>query len=234
MPPDFSRLYRDLGLQPDCSLDAFRRAYRVLVSRQHPDRPAVRSDGAGALALSELIALHDQALQFHRQHGRLPGAPLPVVTGPSATGSGVLAEALHPRGTDTAKAMPKDAAPAAQGAHRQAWLAVGVLVLIAIGVSQPQGPARMPRGAGATPAAVLGDEGAAPHALAIGMDADTARSIQGEPMRVSGGEWEYGPSWLRFERGALVDWYSSPLRPLKVPTPDAPEPPPRAAASDAP
>jgi hypothetical protein len=54
--------------------------------------------------------------------------------------------------------------------------------------------------------------------LEIGMDAESVREIQGEPMQRDGTEWIYGPSWLRFERGRLVDWYSSPLHALKTAT----------------
>src|SRR3546814_13650073 len=55
--------------------------------------------------------------------------------------------------------------------------------------------------------------------LELGMDTETVRAIQGEPMRINGGTWEYGPSWLRFEHGELVDWYSSPLHRLKTRSP---------------
>src|SRR5690606_32644145 len=60
--------------------------------------------------------------------------------------------------------------------------------------------------------------GETPIRLQIGMDEDTVRAIQGDPMQWSGAEWIYGPSWLRFEDGHLVDWYSSPLHPLATRT----------------
>jgi hypothetical protein len=52
--------------------------------------------------------------------------------------------------------------------------------------------------------------------IALGATAQQVREIHGEP--VSGWEqrWEYGPSWIAFRCGVVVDWYSSPLRPLKV------------------
>jgi hypothetical protein len=54
--------------------------------------------------------------------------------------------------------------------------------------------------------------------LEIGMDTETVRRIQGEPLQQEGSQWIYGPSWLYFERGRLADWYSSPLYPLKTAT----------------
>ena len=52
----------------------------------------------------------------------------------------------------------------------------------------------------------------------LGMDRDTVAGFLGEPVARDAADlrWVYGPSWLRFECGRLVDWYSSPLRPLRV------------------
>lgn len=50
------------------------------------------------------------------------------------------------------------------------------------------------------------------------MDTDVVRAIQGEPVIGGTDHWEYGPSWIRFENGKVVDWYSSPLNPLKTTT----------------
>ncbi|QOW18807.1 J domain-containing protein [Lysobacter ciconiae] len=52
--------------------------------------------------------------------------------------------------------------------------------------------------------------------LEPGMDTASVILIQGKPLAVNGNRWDYGPSWLRFEDGQLVDWYNSPLHPLKV------------------
>jgi hypothetical protein len=54
--------------------------------------------------------------------------------------------------------------------------------------------------------------------LEIGMDMQAVRQIQGEPAQQEGSRWFYGPSWLYFEDDHLVDWYSSPLYPLKTAT----------------
>lgn len=51
-------------------------------------------------------------------------------------------------------------------------------------------------------------------ALSRGLSRDEVRSMLGDPLSVQGDRWEYGPSWVRFEDGQVVDWYSSPLHSL--------------------
>jgi hypothetical protein len=54
--------------------------------------------------------------------------------------------------------------------------------------------------------------------LALGMTPENVRAIEGEPTLIRDDRWEYGPSWIRFENGEVVDWYSSPLQSLRTPT----------------
>jgi hypothetical protein len=61
------------------------------------------------------------------------------------------------------------------------------------------------------------DDAALPGArrLKIGMEMTDVARIEDEPVTHDDQRWDYGPSWIEFERGKVVDWYSSPLRPLK-------------------
>src|SRR5690606_31638320 len=68
---DFIALYSELGLEPDCSVDAFRLAYRRRVADLHPDRVGA----SGEDELKSLNLRYAAALEFHRHYGRLPGAP---------------------------------------------------------------------------------------------------------------------------------------------------------------
>lgn len=82
MSQDFALLYSQLGLQPGCSLEDLKRAYRVRVGELHPDRHGDNdaSSEAHLAELTELTALYSGAVRFHRIHGRLPGeAPKVVV-----------------------------------------------------------------------------------------------------------------------------------------------------------
>lgn len=141
---DFLALYRELGIDPTCSPEAFKHAYRRRVSELHPDRG---SEGhAGEEALKVLNLGYAAALEFFQAHGRFPGAP--------------PAPAAAPDADDTA--------------------------------------------AGAVPA------------LWIGMSAREALDALGTPTDTTedGRLWHYGPSWIRLSCREVVDWYSSPLKPL--------------------
>ena len=43
-------------------------------------------------------------------------------------------------------------------------------------------------------------------------------AMLGEPAgrELGGTHWLYGPSWVRFECSQVIDWYSSPLEPLRA------------------
>jgi len=211
--PDYNRLYLELDLRPDCSVDDLRHAYRRHVAGLHPDRGDHdrRRDG-GSLPLSDLNALYDEATRFHKRYGRLPGAPQPL----PARGPVHAAAAAAPAPSGVAVTP----APTTGGSGRRVWLALVLVATVAaalvLGSPEPAGTTATPEGATAMPVAPDPTSPARPSHLALGMDADTVLAIQGAPMRRSDVEWTYGPSWLRFERGKLVDWYSSRLRPLRT------------------
>lgn len=75
MTPDFSLVYSQLDLPPDCSLEEFRSAYMRRIAELHPDRRG--SDPASAEAqatLRELVSTYVAVTRFHRRYGRMPGA----------------------------------------------------------------------------------------------------------------------------------------------------------------
>ncbi|MFT3761942.1 MAG: hypothetical protein QM761_04860 [Pseudoxanthomonas sp.] len=174
----------------------------------HPDRrPQNAADSGNDMPLSELTALYDQALQFHRRHGRLPGAPPP---------RHAFAE------TDRLSARQAVSKDRAQSPGRLHGSRLILVVLLATGVylilggtpekqPQPQPPVPLPsEPMPAEPDPLL-------RQLEIGMDMDTVMAIQGRPTNMRERVWEYGPSWIRFENGRAVEWYSSPLQRLKAP-----------------
>lgn len=213
MTIDFSQLYAELGLDPDCSLEAFQRAYRQRLSERHPDRIHNAPTAPDALPLSDLIALHSSAIAFHREHGRLPG------------GSAVTA-ALHVPHVRQAPADPIEADDDRSTTTR--WVLAMLLLAGSLLVGVMHEHAQPLPGTNTAVGAVLEESRLVPShealdgPLELGMDTQTVRAIQGEPMRINGGTWEYGPSWLRFEHGELVDWYSSPLHSLKTRSPSPP------------
>ncbi len=75
MEPDFSLLYSELGLPPDCSLEEFKCAYRRRIAELHPDRKGADPPSTEAqAALPALISTYVAVNRFHSRYGRMPGA----------------------------------------------------------------------------------------------------------------------------------------------------------------
>lgn len=209
---DFLDLYKILGLSAGCDLAEFKQAYRRRVSVLHPDRRGNggRNDAIAAERLQQLTALYGAAMEFERQHGRLPGAK------PVRQPEDVAARAPAPR-------------PLATPAPRRSRRLVVVLAALAAFVwllwdsawlpwNEPSGPlaaeSQPDASANGTPAERM--TATSPSMLELGMDTDAVRALQGDPVIGGADHWEYGPSWIRFENGKVVDWYSSPLNPLRT------------------
>lgn len=74
MKPDFSLLYSELDLPPDCSLEEFQCAYRRRIAELHPDRTGIHPPSPEAqAALPALISTYVAVNRFHRRYGRMPG-----------------------------------------------------------------------------------------------------------------------------------------------------------------
>lgn len=249
MSADFLQLYLELGIDAGCTPEEFRHACRRRIAEMHPDKHPDRDapDRHAELPLDELLALYARAMQFHERYGRLPGArsPSPWRAAPSTeTGDGAgvppacavattqLAMPTFRAASSAPAPAPAPGAPLAPRRHRQwGYAAAGALAIAAFAYvgagSQVEtgeadadaaavGSALEPAPAGM---AASGAAGVEPDEIVIGTDPATVIDIQGRPLRMDGPQWEYGPSWLRFEEDAVVDWYSSPLHPLRTATP---------------
>lgn len=205
----FLALYRQLGLSPGCKLADFKQAYRRHVSILHPDRNDTASPEDHE-RFGRLVTQYNAAMDFHRRHGRLPGA---------AVGARSAA-------TDAPSAQPVSPSPLPPRRERVTHtprpmllviVALVVIALIAWGVG-PIGSTSGTDTAKATPEPAAADSEPTVQApqLSVGMTREDVRAIEGDPTAVHGDRWEYGPSWVRFERDTLVDWYSSPFRSLKA------------------
>jgi hypothetical protein len=216
---DFLLLYKELRLRPGCGMDEFRQAYRRRVAELHPDRVQHHLYEDAAARLSNLNAMYASAMEFHKQHGRLPGE----------------ASVYRPDPTPRPQAPPPQAAPAAPPMKRSSLLLTLLLVLAALvvgwilGAVEGEGGDDQSSAAPAVPPVTFVVDtatGPAPAAkivrIRVGMESGRVVEIEGEPVTTAKDRWEYGPSWIAFHCGEVLDWYSSPLRPLKVESMQAP------------
>jgi len=203
---DFAKLYAELGVTPDCGLDAFKQAYRRRVAGLHPDRPSTADRNPDLLITLNLG--YAAVLDFHRSQGRIPGAALPA--------AGSTPGNATPRGSASA---PSPGTPPRTGRRvpRTGVLLLPVLLLIAA-IWRWLPTFDEPAAATDAQASLSGIQAPAPPPVRLGMDRHTVAALIGEPVSRStdDSQWIYGPSWLRFECGRLADWYSSPLQPLRV------------------
>jgi hypothetical protein len=218
---DFLSLYQELGVSPDSGLAALRQAYRRRVSQIHPDRRTTPLDSTRGL--QRLNALYEAAVDFERRHGRLPGSTQTAAPRhrPPHIGRVPFIRSVKP-------------APRGRTLYMRLFL-LGIVVAITLlyvyideeKEAEPEDSDTPSLGVGAV------NTHAAPRARAtvdLGMDAREVLEIEGEPISRSQTLWEYGPSWIGFECNVVTDWYSSPMRPLKVATP---HPVPQAAEAPA-
>jgi len=212
---DFLVLFQELGLSAGCRVDELKLAFRRRVSQLHPDRVGDRVPDAES-RLQRLTATYNAALDFHRQHGRLPGYAAAARAQQSATQpheppAGAGAAAAHPK-------LPQVSIIifAVTAALLVWWLLGGPGDDEYAGEASttPTIPADASRIADISPA-----QSPAPHRLMLGMSPQDVRAIQGEPLSTGDEHWDYGPSWIAFKCGKVSDWYSSRLGPLRASTP---------------
>ncbi|MCL6714243.1 hypothetical protein M8R20_45475 [Pseudomonas sp. R2.Fl] len=233
---DFVALYNELGLDAECSMLHFKHAYRRRVMQLHPDHQRHPADVA---RLQRLNRMYAAALEFHRAHGRLPGASRPTpVSAEDGGGTPVLVDDFPPAPAPgpalafaaeqarwTRESEPANDAdeepvpePVTGFPRRRRYLLILALLALVLywwGAQKNATPSLDPAGPGDAVSPGLGTPEITSR-LAVGMDARQARRILGEPDGEHAARWDYGPSWVEFRCGRVAGWYSSPLRPLRV------------------
>ncbi len=211
---DVLKFYQAFGLEPGAGIDDLRLAYRRRVAKLHPDRYAHHDPISAKLAgeeLTRLTVLYDAGVDFHRQHGRLPGAAPVGGEAPAARPVSPSAYAPPPpsrRRTGLRTPLLVLACGAAFGAW-YAWRDADRTD--AAPYASPSAHAPSPaNGRNAPPA------GSSSPGLYIGMRAEDVVRQEGEPIERGERRWDYGPSWVMFHQGRVIEWYSSPLRPLRI------------------
>ena len=99
------------------------------------------------------------------------------------------------------------------------WLipiALAAIVILFWGVSSVTPPSNVSADNAAGDSEANSVDAPAAPMLSLGMSPENVRAIEGNPVAIRDDLWEYGPSWIRFDHGSVVDWYSSPLHSLKT------------------
>ncbi|MGV8930553.1 MAG: hypothetical protein ACOH1R_00355 [Luteimonas sp.] len=213
---DFAALYGELGLRADCSMALFKQAYRRRVRELHPDL----AHAQGSIGqLQRLNQLYAAAIDFDRAHGRLPGAPRVALARMAADPMAHATAAEEPTSRTPA---PATTTPDPTMAGSRPWLRYIVLlglvgiVLLWLPPREPSEPELQTSVSNAPSADHV--QAAQASTIGLGMDGTQVLRLQGAPLNDDDTHLDYGPSWIDLRCGKVSDWYSSPLRPLRVST----------------
>jgi hypothetical protein len=216
---DYLADYARLGLQPGCSLETLERTWRLAVRDLHPDRAVEGLDPqARSRRLHEVTAAYRRLRGFEREHGRLPGGMCRTT-----------AAAEEPHAPQAAKPDEVEGSRPTAVAPTRTPVGLGSLGMIALGGalawsawwSQKPSESELHQVVSTAPAASGLPLSAAAEAtlrqrIRIGSTEAQVERLLGQPLVTQPDLWEYGPSHVRFVRGRVVGWYSSPLKPLPV------------------
>lgn len=225
--PDFAAMYRELGLDANCSVEALRIARRRRIARLHPDLGGAEADTD---RLQRLNRAYAAAIAFHARFGRLPGAPSPGLGMPTIAAR--AEDTAAPPGSGMAPPQWRRTALLPDESHRTAGLgtmsryarvARAAMSVALVGTAVALAAAIVRQAASDAPASVSAggtretpETAIARSALAPGMDKDTVRKTLGEPLDMHAQRWHYGPSWVDFRCDRVAGWYSAPQHPLPV------------------
>lgn len=132
---DFIDLYGKLRLEPSCTLAEFKQAYRRHVAAWHPDRRrGSRADALAAARLQRLTAQYSAAMEFHRRHGRLPGAVAAprIAVVAASTEAALFDESDVPVAASTGGYTDDRFEETPLRAWRTRWLWLAALVIVAV------------------------------------------------------------------------------------------------------
>lgn len=206
---DFAALYRELGIDATCSLVELRGAWRRRVAKLHPDHGGNAEDTG---RLQRLNQRYDAALDFHARYGRMPGA---VAAGRFVDETAESSTVDTWRRTDS---VANEHPASGFGRIPRFFVAIALLAVAVLGWRIATGREKTGGHAAEHPGRIAAEAGMAAARIVPGQGKDTVRNILGEPLDMHALRWTYGPSWVEFRCDKVVDWYSSPLRPLPVST----------------
>lgn len=231
----YAECYRILEIDPSCSWDELRRAYRLQIQKWHPDKFADSSPQKTAAddKIKCITTANQQLAVYYRQHGKLPepetAAAARKLPQPEATRS-------RPANTYKSTVTSATKKPPSRSSVMP-FMAVMIIILIVFMYFAPEddfAPLQLAAKAShlsvpATSATVHDKSPAAESTvpaepvatvpeefITYGSTIGEVISIQGAPTRDEGDIWYYAESELYFENGKVIGWRHAPDSKLKT------------------
>lgn len=229
-----SALYSVLGLQPDCSWDELRKAYRRQSRQWHPDRYALPSEHKFATERMKAINhAYAELSRFHNVHGRLPSdTDLPGNEEPKSPRSPQAAARApsrpepandHPGPSWTY--APERARTKSRFSIRLTAVVVGLAVVYGYVVYHSSPSVDDPELNGIPEFSHDGDTAG----ISVGATQNQVVAAQGRPDEIHGSVWHFGNSRVFFVDGVVNGWDERPDSPLQLSTRFRPSAPARMA-----
>lgn len=226
MSTNYRCCYETMELQPGATWRDVRRSFKHLVQCWHPDKYEQDAE-AKQVAEERLREINKAYLAFseyYSQHGKMP------LTAGSSTADWQFQKTSGMDFVNTHE-VNKQARSRPRNIVGTKWLLVslifGILVFGVIWLRQTPGPVmelsknkenslivkKAPRREVKVERGLPRDE---KEPIRIGSSAEEVLEIEGEPLMKMERRWDYGPSFIEFRRGKVINWHSSVLRPLNV------------------
>lgn len=229
----YAECYRILDVDPACSWDELRRAYKLQIQKWHPDRFADKTAEKDAAddKIKRITAAHQQLVAYYRRHGKLPPPetePAPQkLPRPDRVRPNAAASSDWPK--QTAKNEPKSNILPIMGGI--------LLIAVLFWFNSPNNELSSPKSVRKEPAKTaiqkdLSNEEYPLHEQTVTAEIPTAPkdekfvtygssigeviSIQGPPSQSEGDIWYYGDSELYFKDGVVIGWKHMPGSKLRT------------------
>lgn len=237
----YTDCYKILNIEPGCSWDELRKAYKIQIQKWHPDRFPEQS--AEKLAADDKIkritAANQQLVAYYRKHSRLPDPE-------SSNTPGALPTPGRQPQYASATAPTQPAAIKPKISSRPSLLPIFILILIisfmawhytpgrspapTVKILEPQKndtgkktvtnpmllatPVKSSENLAGLPASSLKPE--TEELISYGSTVGAVIAIQGPPTSQIGDTWFYGDSEIYFMDGRVIGWRHMPGSALKI------------------
>ncbi|MDQ1363867.1 MAG: hypothetical protein QG652_1729 [Pseudomonadota bacterium] len=220
----YTECYRILDVNPACSWDELRRAYKHQIQKWHPDRFADKTAEKEAAddKIKRITAAHQQLVAYYRQHGKLPAPetePVPQKL-PQPDVVHVHAATSPVRSRPAAKIQKKSGVMPVVGG----LIIIGILFWLytqSDDLIDSEYTSNKPNKSSVQTKNSGYEEGQYEQAgengsitvepvtgkfITYGSSIGEVISIQGPPDKDEGDIWYYGDSELYFEKGKVTGW----------------------------